>query len=314
MRRKRAFTLVELLVVIAIIALLISILLPSLSRARELSKRLVCGSNTKSLGTSAKIYANDNQERWMTPGFRQAAINTPGINYTDSGTGLVGNDNRWQQSTKETATAPTGGSTRVSVTRSFWMLVRSGDVTVNQFVCPSSGDVMDETENVDFYYDFYAYGNISYAYQVPFGPRDTQAREGIDNRQIVAGDRGPWYLAPPNGPTPNWNVGASGLITVSDSPKAWRAFNSPNHGGSSNGDGQNLLFADGHASFMQMPAVGIDHDNVYTLMQETWTPQLYNLLHGDTPHQGPNTWPYPGMQAFSSTANGYSSTDSLIYP
>ncbi|HNQ23218.1 MAG TPA: prepilin-type N-terminal cleavage/methylation domain-containing protein [Phycisphaerae bacterium] len=311
MRRKRAFTLVELLVVIAIIALLISILLPSLSRARELSKRLVCGSNTKSLGTSSKIYANDNQERWMIPGFKQAAINTPGIQYTDGDNGLVGNDNRTQQSTKETSTAPNAGSTRVSVTRSFWMLVRSGEVTVNQFICPSSGDVMDETENVDFYYDFLSYVNISYGYQVPFGPRDTQPREGMDNRQVVAGDKGPWYV---QGGDPNWSTGAAGLVTANDSPKAWRTFNSPNHGGSSNGEGQNLLFADGHSSFMPMPAVGIDHDNVFTLMADTWTPQLYNLLHGDVPLRGPNGWPYPGMQAFNSTNTGYSSTDSLIYP
>jgi prepilin-type N-terminal cleavage/methylation domain-containing protein len=72
-RKLRAFTLIELLVVIAIIALLISILLPSLSRARELSKRLVCASNIKGVGTSAKIYANDNNERWMVSPFSDSA-------------------------------------------------------------------------------------------------------------------------------------------------------------------------------------------------------------------------------------------------
>lgn len=39
--------------------LLVSILLPSLSRARELSKRLVCASNMKGIGTTLMIYAND---------------------------------------------------------------------------------------------------------------------------------------------------------------------------------------------------------------------------------------------------------------
>ncbi len=73
-QRLKGFTLIELLVVIAIIALLISILLPSLSRARELSKRLVCASNVKGIGTSAKIYANDNSENWMIPPFKKGAF------------------------------------------------------------------------------------------------------------------------------------------------------------------------------------------------------------------------------------------------
>ena len=78
-RRLRGFTLIELLVVIAIIALLISILLPSLSRARELSKRLVCQSNIKGIGTSCKIYSNDNNEKWPVPPFDRSLLPRCGL-------------------------------------------------------------------------------------------------------------------------------------------------------------------------------------------------------------------------------------------
>lgn len=60
--KKSAFTLIELLVVIVIIALLLGILLPTIAKARDYSKSLVCMSNLRQLVSAAHIYAADNSD------------------------------------------------------------------------------------------------------------------------------------------------------------------------------------------------------------------------------------------------------------
>jgi len=290
-KTKKGFTLIELLVVVAIIALLISILLPSLSRARELAKRLVCAANVKGIGTAEKIYANDNEEQWSTPLFNEGALGVPVlIKYVGAdGTGV-------NRNIPSIAT-----STSCAVSRAFWLLIRSGETTQKQYICPSSGDETDITEEVDKYYDFFGLGNLSYGYQVPFGVKETRASENTDPRQALAADASPCTSD---------TVVVPGAYDPTTSPRLWQPYNSGNHGGSGAGEGQNVLFQDSHATFERKPIVGIDNDNIYTHMTSAWPNQARYV--GSNPYKAPVN-PFPGQDSFGSGGK-HCQTDSLIFP
>ena len=76
---KKAFTLIELLVVISIIALLMGVLMPALTRAREQAKQTVCASNMRSVSTGIFAYASENDGK--LPPVSYNLINDPGKSY-----------------------------------------------------------------------------------------------------------------------------------------------------------------------------------------------------------------------------------------
>jgi prepilin-type N-terminal cleavage/methylation domain-containing protein len=62
MKAKKGFTLIELLVVISIIALLLSVLMPALNRAKKMAQQVICMSTLKQNGTTIMTYASDNKD------------------------------------------------------------------------------------------------------------------------------------------------------------------------------------------------------------------------------------------------------------
>ncbi len=236
MRRSKGFTLIELLVVIAIIALLVSILVPSLGRARELARRVWCASNLNSIGKGIHMY--DAEGNQGTPIL--ADINTLADNYQDS--------LRMGPECKK-GDLGTGAQNNLS------LLVEDRSISWGHFVCPSS-DVRKANRSGGNARKYGLGGDdgtgsgvrtfIAYGVQVPYnntnGDNLCQLKVDLNAEIVIFADRGP--------------------KDASDR----RTDFSPNH----NGDGENIAFPDTHVEWStaeldtnNVNTSGADDNNIY---------------------------------------------------
>ncbi len=254
MRRSKGFTLIELLVVVAIIALLVSMLLPTLARARELARRAICRTNCRGIGTSIEMYKNENKDQ---PPILPDHDQSKAIDYAealrmseycsvfvpDATTG------------KPTSTAALGKGAQ----QNLCLLIKSGTLGWEMFLCPSVGKRASDRGNVSLKYGFGGDSGapgqvyIDYGLQIPYlqTPEGLNAcpwRTNIDPQVPILGDRGP-------------------TIDPSSTGNTLKTTWSPNHGN----EGEVLLFPDTHVVFSNVKRSdadvncgGFQRNNVYT--------------------------------------------------
>jgi prepilin-type N-terminal cleavage/methylation domain-containing protein len=248
--KRKGFTLVELLVVIAIIALLIGILLPALSRARQNAKRVKDSANIRSVLQGLNAFAPDNQNRFPTPSIIDRDNRTLALpSGTDPGekntTGSIMSILIFQRIvTPEILVSPADTGT-VQVYEDYEYDSPRGvaipaQARQAQWDPKFKGTPVDHRNNSGVFVgapgtpNGFAQGNISYnsyAHIPVGGGRQSLWTNTVSSSQVVLGNRGPDYQMPggapdPTNPTPweleNGQTGRdSATLSFYGNPNAW---------------------------------------------------------------------------------------------
>jgi prepilin-type N-terminal cleavage/methylation domain-containing protein/prepilin-type processing-associated H-X9-DG protein len=227
-RSPHAFTLVELLVVIGIIAILISILLPGLARARAAAQSVACLANLRTLGQAMQIHAASNKLQIAGAGLYS---------------GFAKSDLSGTDTTKFSPNLPTGGpiayadwcgplaeAMKIPVSDSREAKDRYARYReIKTFLCPSNEGVLTTAFGTAPDLDAGAGPQLGYATALSFLLTDGSPTKGITDHTRISTGAGWWRL--PGGYTPKLNkIGkASEKIYMADAGKFLNGAAGPNY-------------------------------------------------------------------------------------
>jgi len=158
MRRIKGFTLIELLVVISIIALLISILVPSISMAQKLARRAACGANLSGIGKSIALYQGIANDQYPMIQNRPASARSPRVRMDYAAEMLPGGSDDVFALDDGVAGGEDQGDTsnKLNVPENLNLLVKEKFVSAwKMFRCPQvSRDTMDRGASGNYAYGF----------------------------------------------------------------------------------------------------------------------------------------------------------------
>lgn len=232
-RPAHALTFVDVVVLLVVLVLMMGVLVPMIVKADEAKNRKICASNLRQIGQLLLLYANENNVAFPRGKYD--------ADHADKLTAYAGPE----------VENPFGEEGPVNdVTVPLYLLLRTQALGSKVFVCPDTQDKPSESD-VHKTSNFADSTNLSYSIINAYPDKAAvdagyRYENRIDASFAVAADKNPG--------------GDAAKAAKEWTNEQLKKANSPNH----NGDGQNVLYGDGHVAFEVTPLCGENNDNIYS--------------------------------------------------